>query len=87
MADDFVRTIDSDAEIPSEDEFPQEKHKNTGRQPPDKVTTLNPDFTFDPTGDTYHDVFNEYSTLEDVVRIGSKPVSSLSHCVPSRLTH
>jgi ATP-dependent RNA helicase DDX27 len=80
--DDFVRTIDSDAEIGSEDAFPQEKRKIAGKQRLDKATGLNPEFVFDLTGDTYQDVLNEHAALEDIVKSGSKPVCRLFHCVP-----
>jgi ATP-dependent RNA helicase DDX27 len=73
--DDFVRTIDSDAEVGSEDEFPRENQNNTKKQRPDKAIGLNPNFIFDLTGDTYQDVLNEHAALQDVVKSGSKPVS------------
>jgi ATP-dependent RNA helicase DDX27 len=72
--DDFVRTIDSDAEVRSEDEFPPEKQNNAKKQRSDKAIGLNPEFIFDLTGDTYQDVLNEHAALQDVVKSGSKPV-------------
>jgi hypothetical protein len=85
LMDDFVRTIDSDAEIVSDDEFPQEKRKNTGKQRSDKATALNPEFIFDLTGDTYQDVVNEHAALEDVIKTGSKPVSLVVLSLPGKI--
>lgn len=82
MADDFIRTIDSDAEIASDDDIPQLKQKVAGKARPDKGTALNPEFVFDLTGDTYQDILKEHAGLEDIVKSGSKPVSTLFAHIP-----
>ncbi|KAH8120370.1 P-loop containing nucleoside triphosphate hydrolase protein [Phellopilus nigrolimitatus] len=64
--DDFIMTIDSDAEDGVE---VLRKHQN-------EKDTLNPEFTFDVTGDVYDEVLNGRDALGDLVK-GSKrePVS------------
>ena len=87
--DDLIMTIDSDAEDIVE-EAPKTskskvKAKDTKKAAVPKVKivdegaaddrdTLNPDFTFDVTGDVYDEVLNGRDALGDLVK-GSKRVS------------
>ncbi|KZW02520.1 DEAD-domain-containing protein [Exidia glandulosa HHB12029] len=69
-ADDFVMTVDSDYEAddaPPEPAKPsRSKSKSKGSGEGDEVA-LNPDFTFDPTGDVYADILGEASELNDLL--------------------
>ena len=61
-------TIDSDSE---EDRSKKSKSKsNKGKEPAvaDDDVTLNPDFTFDATGDVYADLLGDTSQLDDLLR-------------------
>lgn len=74
LMDDLVRTIDSDAEnVPNEDAL-QFRRKKGGKMQPEEGVVLNPDFTFDPTGDVYQEAVDARYILQDDVKIGSKPV-------------
>ena len=84
--DDLITTIDSDAEDVVEKPSKQTSSKRKGKSTEatkvvvadegglDEKDTLNPDFTFDVTGDIYADVLNGVNGLEDLVK-GSKSVS------------
>lgn len=63
--DDFIMTLDSGDE--EEVEVPAAKKSAKGNEVDD---SLNPDFTFDLSGDPYVDVVES----GDVVKTGSKPV-------------
>lgn len=68
-ADDFVMTVDSDFEA---DDAPPEppkslKSKSKSKSTADDEVALNPDFTFDPTGDVYADIIGEASDLNDLL--------------------
>lgn len=67
--DDFILTIDSDAEDVEVEQIKGKKGLS------DEQAALNPDFTFDITGDPYADVLAEHATLNDIVKTGSKPVT------------
>lgn len=69
VADDFIMTLDSGDEV-DVDELPVPKKKTVKGKIVDE--SLNPDFTFDLSGDPYVDLFNLENT--DEVKIGSKPV-------------
>ena len=64
--DDFVMTIISDDE---DDAAKPSKFKDDEAQ-------LNPDFTFDLQGDPYAEFLDASSNVEDLVKTGSKPVST-----------
>jgi ATP-dependent RNA helicase DDX27 len=68
--DDFIMTLDSGDEEEEVGEIPVPTKKSvTGKEVDD---SLNPDFTFDLSGDPYVDVVES----GDIVKTGSKPVSS-----------
>jgi hypothetical protein len=76
MTDDFIMTIDSgdeDAPVPSTSQPPKGKRKVA--EMGDETVALDPSFSFDLTGDAYADIFYKEATFQDVVKIGSKPVS------------
>jgi ATP-dependent RNA helicase DDX27 len=58
---DYILTIDSDTE-------------DTLKNDPIDDVNLNPDFVFDPTGDSYSEIINKSLGIEDFVKTGSKPV-------------
>ena len=71
--DDFLMTIDSDVE----EELVSKPHKaNRGKsQPVDtEEALLNPEFSFDLTGDTYADILDSQNYLRGPVKTGLKPV-------------
>lgn len=87
--DDLIMTIDSDAEDIVEEQPKSSKSKGkpkvTGKTsvnkihvvdegPADDKDALNPEFTFDFTGDVYDEVLNGKDALGDLVK-GSKRVS------------
>lgn len=58
---DYVMTVDSDTEEPS--------------NPTKGVSDdLNPEFVFDLSADAYGDLLSGHTELQDVVKTGSKPV-------------
>ena len=61
---DYILTIDSDAE----DSF------STFKNDPIDDVKLDPDFVFDPAGDSYSEILNKSFGIEDLVKTGSKPV-------------
>jgi ATP-dependent RNA helicase DDX27 len=67
---DYVMTIDSDSE-----EQPNTRVKNEGQV--QEEAKFNPDFVFDATGDPYVDVIDQHHTLNDLVKAGTKPVSTI----------
>lgn len=78
--DDLIMTIDSDAED-VEVEAPKDvkpkksktSSKTTEELGTDEKDTLNPEFTFDLTGDVYEDVLNGKDSIGDLIK-GSKRV-------------
>ncbi len=40
----------------------------------EEVVELNPEFSFDLSGDPYHDFLDAHLDVQDLVKIGSKPV-------------
>ena len=84
--DDLITTIDSDAEDVVEKPPKKDSGKQKGKGTEatkvaivdeggiDEKDTLNPDFSFDVTGDIYSDVLNGVNALGDLVE-GSKSVS------------
>ena len=82
--DDLILTIESDAEDVSPEAKNSAKQKTRVIEPsripvvddgvPDEKDALNPEFTFDLTGDIYDDVLNGADNLGDLVK-GSKRVS------------
>ena len=76
--DDFVMTLDSDEESPSEIVT---HAKLSGSKVVDEAQ-LDPTLTFDISGDPYSDLFHGEANYTDVVKIGSKPVRiiSASYC-------
>ena len=68
--DDFVMTLDSEEESPSEAVTPA---KLSGSKVVDE-TQLDPTLTFDISGDPYSDIFHEETNYTDIVKSGSKPV-------------
>jgi hypothetical protein len=81
--DDFIMTIDSDVD----DQHPLRANKsarNSNSQAVDDAH-LNPEFSFDPSGDAYTDLLNHRNDLRDLVKTGSKPVSSFHPFWPSKL--
>jgi hypothetical protein len=74
MADDFIRTIDSDFEDLQEDESPSLISKNKGKRRENDTDTLNPEFVFDLTGSSYQEILAGGTPLNDIVNTGSKPV-------------
>ncbi|EIN13726.1 DEAD-domain-containing protein [Punctularia strigosozonata HHB-11173 SS5] len=67
--DDFVMTLDSDAEEESAVPGPSRTGKSTIRDAEDAL--LNPEFSFDLSGDPYTDLRNDDTA--DLVKSGSKP--------------
>ena len=86
--DDLVMTIDSDAEdAPEVQRKPSKangkpklsnKAKVVDEGAPDEKDTLNPEFTFDLTGDIYDDVLSGQDGFGDLIK-GSKKVSLANH--------
>lgn len=81
--DDLITTIDSDDDVIAEKPPKQAASKRRGAESSktaaldeglDDKDTLNPDFTFDVTGDIYADILNGANGLDDLVK-GSKVVS------------
>ena len=58
---DYILTIDSD----TEDTFKSDAIDDV---------KLDPDFVFDPAGDSYSEIINKSLGIEDFVKTGSKPV-------------
>ncbi|KAI0078894.1 DEAD-domain-containing protein [Panus rudis PR-1116 ss-1] len=72
VKDDFVMTIDSDVEdVPAQPAAKKGKRKQT--QVVDEDAQLNPDFTFDISGNAYEDLMEGTSNMQDYVKQGSKP--------------
>ena len=72
-ADDFVMTIDSDAE----ETQPEKTSKTRTQDTAGEDAQLNPDFVFDLSEDPYTAFLGEPSNLQDLVKKGSKPVHIL----------
>lgn len=72
--DDFVMTLDSDEESPSE---AVTHTKSSGSKVVDEAQ-LDPALTFDMSGDPYSDLFHGEANYADIVKSGSKPVRSIS---------
>lgn len=74
VQDDFVMTLDSDTEdLPPPPPTKQAKGK---QKAVDDDAQLNPNFTFDISGDPYGDLLDGPDAVKDLVKSGSKPVSS-----------
>jgi ATP-dependent RNA helicase DDX27 len=74
--EDYVMTIDSDDEVVSKPSKKKTSKKDTVEDDvpgPQEKDALNPDFTFDLTGDVYADVLGADIKLGDLVK-GSKRV-------------
>jgi ATP-dependent RNA helicase DDX27 len=71
--DDFIMTIDSDTEDPLPP-VSTKKHVDA------EEASLNPAFTFDLATETYMDILDSQNELRDLIKTGSRPVSSLNHC-------
>ncbi|KAG9055772.1 nucleolar DEAD-box protein required for synthesis of 60S ribosomal subunit [Serendipita sp. 407] len=71
--DDFIRTLDSDAEDLAENEELQLKEKNKRKGTQEDAGGLNPEFVFDLTGNNYLDILTEQGQQKDIVQTGSKP--------------
>lgn len=65
---DYIMTIDSDAE---DDSLIPSTSKN---EPTLDDAKLDPDFVFDLAGDPYSEFMNKSLGIEDLVKMGSKPV-------------
>ncbi|OBZ78997.1 ATP-dependent RNA helicase DRS1 [Grifola frondosa] len=72
LDDDFVMTIDSDGEDLPPPLPPVKSGKPTQIRNAEDAE-LNPDFTFDASGDPYVDLLDDHLDVEDLVRKGSKP--------------
>ena len=72
--DDLIRTLDSDAEVESEEEFVQSKGKHKRKEKQEDAGGLNPEFVFDLTDASYQQILSEHATIGDVVKSGTKPV-------------
>jgi len=72
--DDFVMTLDSEEESPS-DTIGRSKHSSAKEA---DEALLDPAFTFDMSGDPYADLLHGGTDFADVVKSGSKPVRSLN---------
>ncbi|KII94365.1 hypothetical protein PLICRDRAFT_133018 [Plicaturopsis crispa FD-325 SS-3] len=67
--DDFIMTLDSD-----DDEVPPKKTTaKSGKVQDAEDAHLNPDFSFDVSGDPYADILEAENGLHDLVKKGSKP--------------
>ena len=71
--DDYIRTIDSDDEVDVTTKTPTKTKGSSAKEDVTVQDALNPDFTFDLTGDVYADVLAAGSNLTDLVK-GSKHV-------------
>ncbi|KAI9445269.1 DEAD-domain-containing protein [Lactarius indigo] len=67
--DDFVMTLDSDEELPSE----AVTHAKFSKSKVVDEAQLDPALTFDISGDPYSDLFQGVSNYTDIVKSGSKP--------------
>lgn len=70
---DFVMTLDSEDEESPSDAFKRSK-KSTAKEADEPQ--LDPEFTFDMSGDPYTDLLHGGANFVDVVISGSKPVRS-----------
>ena len=78
--DDLIMTIDSDAEdveVEAPKDVKPKKSKTSSKATEelgtDEKDTLNPEFTFNLTGDVYEDVLNGKDSIGDLIK-GSKRV-------------
>jgi hypothetical protein len=69
--DDFIMTVESD----TEDSLPQVSTKKYV-DVEELEASLNPAFTFDLATDAYMDILDSQNELRDLVKTGSRPVSS-----------
>lgn len=74
--DEFVMTIDSDVEDPPPTKINKSARASKSSPVDIEDTHLNPEFTFDLSGDVYIDLLGYQNDLRDVVKTGSKPVSA-----------
>ena len=70
--DDFIMTLDSEEESPSEAIRPS-KHSNAKES---DEALLDPAFAFDMSGDPYTDLIHGEADFADLVKSGSRPVRS-----------
>lgn len=70
--DDFIMTLDSEEESPSEAIRPS---KHSSAEEADEAL-LNPAFAFDMSGDPYTDLIHGGADFADLVKSGSRPVRS-----------
>ncbi|KAH7104364.1 DEAD-domain-containing protein [Auriculariales sp. MPI-PUGE-AT-0066] len=72
MVADFVMTVDSDFEADDAPPVPTKTSKSKGKAKTtpggDDEVALNPDFTFDPTGDVYADILGQATELNDLIK-------------------
>ena len=68
--DDFVMTIDSDDEASA----PVIAKPSAGKSSKTEDVQLDPEFTFDFSGDPYADLAGGMGDVDDFVKKGSKPV-------------
>ena len=73
--DDFIMTIESD----DEGGAPAAKSSNTARSSKGEDVQLDPEFTFDFSGDPYSDLTGGLGDVDDLVKKGSKPVCVSLH--------
>jgi hypothetical protein len=74
MDDDFIRTLASDTEDVADDPAASKKRS---KQSLDDLSIINPQFTFDLSGDAYQELLAEQDiSMKDVVTTGSKPVGN-----------
>jgi ATP-dependent RNA helicase DDX27 len=72
--DDYVMTLDSDEDSPSE---AVTRSKLSGSKVVDDAQ-LDPTLTFDISGDPYSDLLHGVENYTDIVKSGSKPVRLIS---------
>lgn len=82
-ADEFIMTIDSEEEGPlPETSSNSRKSKTSGTED----AQLDPEFTFDLSGDPYSDLLDEGADVLNPVHSGSQPVCTVSNHPALRLT-
>lgn len=60
--------------------------KKRSKQSLDDLGAMNPQFTFDLSGDAYQDLLAEQDAMRDVIKTGSKPVSNTSSTYSKEFT-
>jgi ATP-dependent RNA helicase DDX27 len=74
--DDFIMTIDSDAEDPPSIKANKSAKATKSSAVDVEGAHLNPEFSFDLSNDAYTVILGYENDLRDLVKTGSKPVSS-----------